>query len=655
MEPDLLVYPHEENLIYHLKQADWIISLRHLTYYSIAEAFINQFVDYILSGLQQNRPLVPRPLQTFPRCLEQDKALCSIEVELIFHLKQADLIGLRHDPAQHPIGKIFIIRIVNLIARKLKLDRQSLQGTRIAMDIPSGARKIILEDPPEDAVPGSRHRPWMHLSLYELVHLQNRSGTDHSWTPSKSTIRDMLLKDKRGPFNRYEAAVQAKGRGMSPTDESIPADEYELMVRMGVSLDDLWWSESNGESSTAARRGALGNHMRDAPAEEVDIQELGQNPLPGSSALRTIDISSDEGPEDMGDGLEVTEEIIADILNEEAREEARRSQNLRAVDAMAEHRQSENLGAADAVAEQRRSRNLVVVDAADAVRRSRDLGTADAVDEERSSRNLGAADVVEEQTQTVPLPRPVPEPAPTALVSAVAPSRQQPNISKSRSIPGQRENADEQRPAKRAKTPTSAAQVASPSKKSPNKTPLSTRPVRFIKQARQTPETSKADTLVDHRPTFAPLVGRNRAAQKGKTLKELYYKERNMPIEGAAADGPHSRPAANSSEAQEESNSPAQGNVSSGPTELSSPNDSSPEDGPREIPVFDPDNVDEAMFINMRTIRTQTRKQGFLRLAEDFDNLQKYYANATEKELDDYLFVKGYQRRTPEKEKKVLS
>ena len=67
--------------------------------------------------------------------------------------------------------------------------------------------------PPEDAELGSKHKPWTHLTEYEMYKLRKRMKKNHSWEPSPIMIRRELEQHSRGWDNYYKARAEAQASG----------------------------------------------------------------------------------------------------------------------------------------------------------------------------------------------------------------------------------------------------------------------------------------------------------------------------------------------------------------------------------------------------------------------------------------------------------
>jgi len=67
--------------------------------------------------------------------------------------------------------------------------------------------------PPEDAEIGSKYRPWIHLTEYEMFRLRKKMKKNHTWEPSEVMIRRELAERGRGWDNYYRAKAEAQANG----------------------------------------------------------------------------------------------------------------------------------------------------------------------------------------------------------------------------------------------------------------------------------------------------------------------------------------------------------------------------------------------------------------------------------------------------------
>ncbi|KAL8807461.1 MAG: hypothetical protein Q9223_001237 [Gallowayella weberi] len=96
--------------------------------------------------------------------------------------------------------------------------------TKPEMPRPHGAQlagiSMPLHEPlPADAKPGSRHRPWMRLTAWEMDLLRARMGSCVVGPPSEADIRWTLEVEGRGPENYRIAKAKAEATGEPFLDE----------------------------------------------------------------------------------------------------------------------------------------------------------------------------------------------------------------------------------------------------------------------------------------------------------------------------------------------------------------------------------------------------------------------------------------------------
>lgn len=72
--------------------------------------------------------------------------------------------------------------------------------------------------PPEDAELGSQHRPWTHLTEFEMYKLRKKMKKNHTWDPSPIMIRRELEDRGRGLDNYNRARAEAELNGTSFND-----------------------------------------------------------------------------------------------------------------------------------------------------------------------------------------------------------------------------------------------------------------------------------------------------------------------------------------------------------------------------------------------------------------------------------------------------
>jgi hypothetical protein len=72
--------------------------------------------------------------------------------------------------------------------------------------------------PPGDAEIGSKHRPWTHLTEYELYKLRKKMKKNNNWDPSDIMVRRELELRGRGWENYYRARAAAQANGTAFVD-----------------------------------------------------------------------------------------------------------------------------------------------------------------------------------------------------------------------------------------------------------------------------------------------------------------------------------------------------------------------------------------------------------------------------------------------------
>lgn len=102
----------------------------------------------------------------------------------------------------------------------------------------------LMNPPPEDAVIGSVHAPWLRLTDYELAKLRKRMKKNAAWTPSETMVVRELEKLGRGP-EQYKAAkkkAEAEGQAFEAAVPSTTVDNDSGMQQLpagAVSADRL--------------------------------------------------------------------------------------------------------------------------------------------------------------------------------------------------------------------------------------------------------------------------------------------------------------------------------------------------------------------------------------------------------------------------------
>jgi hypothetical protein len=79
----------------------------------------------------------------------------------------------------------------------------------------------LLQPPPEDAVNGSQHKPWLQLTDWELANLRKRMKKNAVWSPSDTMILRELKNVGRG-LDAYRAAKALAEEQGVPFDQPVP-------------------------------------------------------------------------------------------------------------------------------------------------------------------------------------------------------------------------------------------------------------------------------------------------------------------------------------------------------------------------------------------------------------------------------------------------
>ncbi|KAF2403702.1 hypothetical protein EJ06DRAFT_288833 [Trichodelitschia bisporula] len=82
-----------------------------------------------------------------------------------------------------------------------------------------------LTPPPEGALRGSKDRPWLYLTDWEMAKLRKQMKKNAIWTPSDTMIRRQLVNDGRGEENYKKAKAEAEAKGEPFLDELPPDDD----------------------------------------------------------------------------------------------------------------------------------------------------------------------------------------------------------------------------------------------------------------------------------------------------------------------------------------------------------------------------------------------------------------------------------------------
>lgn len=86
--------------------------------------------------------------------------------------------------------------------------------------------------PPDDAVNGSKWRPWTRLSDYEMYRLRKKMKKNHTWEPSEVMIRRELAEKGRGWDNYLKAKAEAEKTGMPFIDINVAPEKPAVSLTL---------------------------------------------------------------------------------------------------------------------------------------------------------------------------------------------------------------------------------------------------------------------------------------------------------------------------------------------------------------------------------------------------------------------------------------
>ncbi|KAK3065200.1 hypothetical protein LTS18_006409 [Coniosporium uncinatum] len=133
-------------------------------------------------------------------------------------------------------GRIKVPKVPRLDRLKIPRARPpGVMGTNVhsqVAGISTSNALAMLEPPPPEAQPGSRHRPWHKLTEYEMALLRKQMKKNAIWTPSDTMIRRELVKNGRGRENYEKAKALAEMTGEPLVDED-PVDYNKTVLAPG--------------------------------------------------------------------------------------------------------------------------------------------------------------------------------------------------------------------------------------------------------------------------------------------------------------------------------------------------------------------------------------------------------------------------------------
>jgi hypothetical protein len=116
----------------------------------------------------------------------------------------------------------------------------------------------MLTPPPQDALPGSRFRPWFKLTEYEMARLRKHMKKNAVWSPSDTMIRRVLAEDHRGRENYERAKAHAEATGEPMIDED-PVEPNKKNLAPG---EVLWVATPGKAEAELVNRGMKLNEAK---------------------------------------------------------------------------------------------------------------------------------------------------------------------------------------------------------------------------------------------------------------------------------------------------------------------------------------------------------------------------------------------------------
>lgn len=151
-----------------------------------------------------------------------------------------------------------------------------------------------LTPPPDDAMVGSRHKPWHKLTEYEMALLRKTMKKNAIWTPSETMVRRELVKHGRGAENYLKAKARAEETGEEFLDEQ-PHDPTKISLDPGeIRFQPLSQKEEQLKNrgmklNEAKKEKRLRQAEEQAGIIRTDMPTLGGKALTMAEAAKKID------------------------------------------------------------------------------------------------------------------------------------------------------------------------------------------------------------------------------------------------------------------------------------------------------------------------------------------------------------------------------
>ncbi|KAF2668722.1 hypothetical protein BT63DRAFT_456363 [Microthyrium microscopicum] len=124
--------------------------------------------------------------------------------------------------------------------RRLGPDGQVLHYR--VQEISTSAKLAQLTPPPENAPRGSKWRPWLQLTQFEMAKIRKMMKKNVAWQPSPQMVERELANDKRDKKSYEAAKAEAEAEGLPFLDEK--PDSKDTDPESGINID--WSSPQDG-------------------------------------------------------------------------------------------------------------------------------------------------------------------------------------------------------------------------------------------------------------------------------------------------------------------------------------------------------------------------------------------------------------------------
>jgi len=248
--------------------------------------------------------------QRVPRITVPGEVLAPYEIDLNFYSDDSDVSSSseesdtppRRTPARSTPGAPSRIRLLTKGQKVLKPPKtpktaSSRPPRPVTVNIPGSTAgpPVILQPPPENAVPGSVDAPWLQLTPYELARLRKRMKKNAVWTPSETMINRELKVLGRGQDAYWTAKKKAEEEGRPFDNNHVPTlvvdDEsgQKHLPEGAISLDA---AEALPESNKGMKLNEAKKLKREAMAKQAAEEAEAQQKKFTEAAMRLMGIAT---------------------------------------------------------------------------------------------------------------------------------------------------------------------------------------------------------------------------------------------------------------------------------------------------------------------------------------------------------------------------